>query len=74
MNKYVESSPKEVTAIQWYQPGDHPKVKTNSLGVNTILTKDGPKKVRPGEYIVRYASNDFRIFQESEFKKKFTVI
>lgn len=72
---YHEKTVREVEAFQWFTHGDHPKVRrrhTDPKGIQgIILTKDGPKIVNPNDFVVKVASNDYKIFPETEFYKKY---
>ena len=63
------------TAVQWFKEGDHPNVKVLP-GANhgIVLTKEGPKVVKPGQVVVKQAAGRIKVFHKKEFDKRFVPV
>jgi hypothetical protein len=65
-----------VEVVQWFKAGDHPNVKPaeNNKKNGIIITKEGIKVVRPGEFIVRKKSGSYLVMQEHVLKQLYEEV
>ena len=72
---YTEKTPKIFKVTQWFKLGDHPKVKVNpGSKFGYINSKDGPRTVRPGEFIMDISSGKFKVFQKEDLNSRFDLV
>ena len=60
----------------WDATIGHPRVKLDPLNleIGIIGTERGPKKIRMGQYVVRFGANNYRIFGKEVFHSRFKVL
>jgi hypothetical protein len=72
---YTLREPAQVPVTQWFKDGDHPSVKAQEgQRYGVIITRLGPKKVHPGEFIVKESAGIFKVFKEKAFHQRFKSV